>query len=169
MKFSRGFAFISLAIVLVLLVAFVGLGIYTIRLDNVVRAKFEGKRWEIPAKVFARPLEIFNGANVTKSNLTQELKLLNYKKTDVYESPGTYVDKGNKVYIHTRGFDFGDSNEPEQVLEVTLGQSQILDVRSTQQTGTGIARLEPIPVGGIYPRHNEDRVLIQLSSVPQPL
>ena len=169
MKFSRGFAFISLAIVLLLLMAFVGLGIYTIRLDNVVRDKFEGKRWEIPAKVFARPLEVFNGAHITKANLAQELKLLNYKKTDVYESPGTYVDKGNKVYIHTRGFDFGDSSEPEQVLEVTLGQSQILDVRSTQQTGTGIARLEPIPVGGIYPRHNEDRVLIQLSSVPQPL
>lgn len=169
MNLSRGFAFISMVLVIIILAGFVGLGIYTVRLDYIVRDKFEGKRWEIPAKVFARPLELFNGALVTPDNLKQELKLLNYKKTDNYESPGTYVDKGSMVYVHTRGFDFGDSTEPEQVLEITTDGQQVIDVRSTQQNGTGIARLEPILVGGIYPRHNEDRVLIQLPKVPQPL
>lgn len=169
MNLSRGFTFTSMVLVIIILAAFVALGIYTVRLDYIVRGKFEGKRWEIPAKVFARPLELFNGALVTPDNLRQELKLLNYKKTDNYESPGTYVDKGNMVYVHTRGFDFGDSTEPEQVLEVTTDGQQVTDVRSTQQNGTGIARLEPILVGGIYPRHNEDRVLIQLGKVPQPL
>ncbi|XID75636.1 penicillin-binding protein 1B [Alkanindiges sp. WGS2144] len=169
MKFSRGFVFFTMIIIILIMAAFVGLGIYTIRLDNIVREKFEGKRWEIPAKVYARPLELFNGTHVSAAALRQELGLLNYKKADNYESPGTYVDKGSVVYVHTRGFDFGDSTEPEQVLEVTFGQDQVLDIRSTQQTGTGIARLEPILVGGIYPRHNEDRVLVQLSKVPQPL
>lgn len=169
MNLSRGFAFISLVLVIIILAAFVGLGLYTLRLDYIVRDKFEGKRWEIPAKVFARPLELFNGALVTPESLKQELKLLNYKKSDNYTSPGTYVDNGYMVYVHTRGFDFGDSTEPEQVLEITSNGQQIMDVRSTQQNGTGIARLEPILVGGIYPRHNEDRVLIQLGKVPQPL
>lgn len=169
MKSSRGFAFFSLLILVILLIGFIVFSIYMVRLDSIVRDKFEGKRWEIPAKVFARPLELFNGARLTKANVNQELNLLGYKKTDSYQAPGTYVDKGNSLYIHTRGFDFGDSNEPEQVLEVTFGQQQVLDVRSTQQTGTGVARLEPILVGGIYPRHNEDRVLIQLNKVPQPL
>lgn len=169
MNLSRGFALIGMVLVVITLAAFVGLGIYTLRLDHIVRDKFEGKRWEIPAKVFARPLEIFNGALLSPENLDKELKLLNYKKSDNYKSPGTYVDQGGVVYIHTRGFDFGDSTEPEQVLEVTLLDQKVADVRSTQQNGTGIARLEPILVGGIYPRHNEDRVLIQLSKVPQPL
>lgn len=169
MKSSRGFAFFGLLVLVILIIGFVVLGAYMIRLDVIVREKFEGKRWEIPAKVFARPLEIFNGARVSKDNIEQELNLLNYKKSEDYKTPGTFVDNGSKLYIHTRGFDFGDSNEPEQVLEVTLGQQQIMDVRSTQQTGTGIARLEPVLVGGIYPRHNEDRVLIQLANVPQPL
>lgn len=169
MKSSRGFAFFGLLILVILLIGFVILGTYMVRLDVIVREKFEGKRWEIPAKVFARPLEIFNGARVSKDNLQQELSLLNYKSATTYDTPGTFVDQGSKLYVHTRGFDFGDSNEPEQVLEITLGQQQIMDVRSTQQTGTGVARLEPVLVGGIYPRHNEDRVLIQLAKVPQPL
>ena len=108
MNLSRGFALIGMVLVVITLAAFVGLGIYTLRLDHIVRDKFEGKRWEIPAKVFARPLEIFNGALLSPENLDKELKLLNYKKSDNYKSPGTYVDQGGVVYIHTRGFDFGD-------------------------------------------------------------
>lgn len=171
MKASRGLAFISLVIVILLIVGMIAFGMYMVRLDNIVRHKFEGKRWEIPAKVYARPLELFNEAKVSADNLRQELNLLGYKKTEGYQSPGTFVDQGDKVYVHTRGFDFGDSSEPEQVLEINFGQtqSQVVDIRSTQQNGTGIARLEPILVGGIYPRHNEDRVLIQLAKVPQPL
>lgn len=169
MKSSRGFAILALLFFIILLIAFAIFSVYMVHLDNVVREKFEGKRWEIPAKVYARPLELFNGARLTKSSLLQELRLLGYKAADNYKTPGTYVDEGTSFYIHSRGFDFGDSTEPEQVLAITFGQQQILDVRSTQQTGTGIARLEPIQVGGIYPRHNEDRVLIQLDKVPQPL
>ncbi len=41
---------------LVGLVAVAGLAVY---LDAVVQEKFSGKRWTIPAKVYARPLELF--------------------------------------------------------------------------------------------------------------
>ncbi|MFI7935124.1 transglycosylase domain-containing protein, partial [Acinetobacter baumannii] len=39
----------------------------------------------------------------------------------------------------------------------------------TKPSSTGVARLEPLLIGGIYPQHNEDRVLIKLNSVPKPL
>ena len=41
---------------------FIAFSIYLIRLDNIIRNKFEGQRWDIPAKVFARPLEIYANA-----------------------------------------------------------------------------------------------------------
>ena len=34
---------------------------YAIHLDGTVREKFEGKRWALPARVFARPLELYAG------------------------------------------------------------------------------------------------------------
>ncbi|MEI1265038.1 hypothetical protein, partial [Pseudomonas aeruginosa] len=69
---------------------------------------------------------------------------------------------GSNMYVHTRGFDYGDSVEPEQVLELSFANDQVVEVRSTKPSSTGVARLEPLLIGGIYPQHNEDRVLIKL-------
>lgn len=166
---SNGFALIGLILLTLCLIAAIGLGLYMLKLDRVVTEKFEGKRWEIPARVYARPLELYTGASVSSNALKDELKLLNYRKADNYQAAGTWTQQGGHYYVHTRGFDYGDSQDPRQVLKISFADSQIVDIQSTQNNGTGIARLEPVQIGGIYPRHNEDRVLVQLDKVPQPL
>lgn len=169
MKFQRGIGLIALIFFLLIIAAAIAFSIYIVRLDNVIRDKFEGNRWDIPAKVFARPLEIYNNAPVNQTDVEQELKLLGYKSTHSYEKPGSYVQKDGSLYVHTRGFDFGDNVDPEQVLQISFANNQISDVRATKPSSTGIARLEPMLIGGIYPQHNEDRVLIKLNKVPKPL
>lgn len=169
MKFERGIGFFALIFSVLVIGGFIAFSIYVIRLDTVIRNKFEGQRWDIPAKVFARPLEIYTNASISQANFTQELNMLGYKSSDSYTKPGSYVNQGNSMYVHTRGFDFGDSSEPEQVLEVTFSSDQVTDVRATKPSSTGIARLEPMLIGGIYPQHNEDRVLIKLNKVPKTL
>ena len=169
MKFERGIGFFALIFSVLVIGGFIAFSIYVIRLDTVIRNKFEGQRWDIPAKVFARPLEIYTNASISQANFTQELNMLGYKSSDSYTKPGSYVNQGNSMYVHTRGFDFGDSSEPEQVLEVTFSADQVTDVRATKPSSTGIARLEPMLIGGIYPQHNEDRVLIKLNKVPKTL
>ncbi|KOR15907.1 penicillin-binding protein [Acinetobacter sp. C15] len=169
MKFERGIGFFALIFSVLVIGGFIVFSIYVIRLDTVIRNKFEGQRWDIPAKVFARPLEIYTNASISQANFTQELNMLGYKSSDSYTKPGSYVNQGNSMYVHTRGFDFGDSSEPEQVLEVTFSADQVTDVRATKPSSTGIARLEPMLIGGIYPQHNEDRVLIKLNKVPKTL
>ncbi|WP_288383266.1 penicillin-binding protein 1B [uncultured Acinetobacter sp.] len=169
MKFERGIGFFALIFSVLVIGGFIAFSIYVIRLDTVIRNKFEGQRWDIPAKVFARPLEIYTNASISQANFTQELNMLGYKSSDSYTKPGSYVNQGSSMYVHTRGFDFGDSSEPEQVLEVTFGADQVTDVRATKPSSTGIARLEPMLIGGIYPQHNEDRVLIKLNKVPKTL
>ncbi len=169
MKYERGLGFFALIFSVLVISAFVAFSIYLIRLDNIVRDKFEGQRWDIPAKVFARPMEIYVNAPVSQQDLQQELKLLGYKNSDSYAKSGNYVSSGNTLYVHTRGFDFGDRVEPEQVLKVSFNGEQIGDVSATKPSSSGIARLEPLLIGGIYPQHNEDRVLIKLNKVPKPL
>lgn len=169
MKFERGIGFFALIFSVIIIGGFLAFSIYLIRLDNIIREKFEGKRWDIPAKVFARPLELYTNAPVTQTDFSQELGLLGYKSTQNYTKSGSYVVQGNTMYVHTRGFDFGDSTEPEQVLQVSFANDQISDIRATKPSSTGIARLEPLLIGGIYPQHNEDRVLIKLDKVPKTL
>ena len=169
MKSERGIGIIALIFCVLIIGAFLAFSAYLIRLDNLIRDKFEGNRWDIPAKVFARPLEVYANAPVAQDDFEQELKLLGYKGSDSYAKPGSYVAQANSFYVHTRGFDFGDSVDPEQVLQVSFANDVIADVKATKPTNTGIARLEPMLIGGIYPQHNEDRVLIKLDKVPKPL
>lgn len=169
MKSERGLGLLALLFSILVISAFVAFSIYLIRLDNIVRDKFEGQRWDIPAKVFARPMEVYVNAPVSQQDVQRELKLLGYKNSDSYAKSGSFVSTGNILYVHTRGFDFGDRVEPEQVLKVSFNGEQISDVSATKPSSSGIARLEPLLIGGIYPQHNEDRVLIKLNKVPKPL
>ncbi len=171
---NQGLVVISLIILVVLAACIIGLVVYLIRQDSIVRSKFDGQRWEIPAKVFARPLELYVGAAVDEKSVRDELILLGYKKDDHYQASGTFLESGNSLYIHTRGFNFGSSREPEQVLKIKFATSAtsgatIADIQSTEANTSGVVRLEPVLIGGIYPRINEDRVLIKLSDTPQSL
>lgn len=165
----RGFIIILLALLVLAIIALVALGFYIVRLDSVVRTKFEGQRWEIPAKVYARPLELFVGATLDAKSIHDELKRLGYKEDATYQSSGTFADAPNTLFIHTRGFNFGSSKEPEQILKLQFGAGSIASIQTTQPNGMGVARLEPVLIGGIYPRINEDRVLIKLTDTPQSL
>ena len=169
MKSQRGIGIVALLFCILIIGAFLAFSVYLIRLDNVVRTKFEGQRWDIPAKVFARPLQVYNNAPVSQAEFTQELQLLGYKDSDNYSKTGHYVTTGNTLYVHTRGFDFGDHVEPEQILKISFDDGQMRQVSATKPTANGIAQLEPMLIGGIYPQHNEDRVLIKLANVPKPL
>ncbi|MBL8322656.1 MAG: transglycosylase domain-containing protein, partial [Acinetobacter sp.] len=169
MKSERGIGTIAFIFCVLVIGAFVAFSVYLIKIDNIVRAKFEGQRWDIPAKVFARPLEIYTNAPVSQDDLREELKMLGYAGAESYAKTGSFVVSDNEMYVHTRGFDFGDRVEPEQVLKISFGKDQVTDVSATKPSSSGIARLEPLLIGGIYPQHNEDRVLIKLNKVPKPL
>ncbi|MFZ3186348.1 MAG: penicillin-binding protein 1B, partial [Pseudomonas sp.] len=94
---------------LVGLVVLAGYGIY---LDAVVQEKFSGKRWTVPAKVYARPLELFVGQKLTKNDFLTELDALGYRRETSVAGPGAAVVAGNNVELHTRGFQFYEGLEP---------------------------------------------------------
>ncbi|OUR89633.1 hypothetical protein A9Q85_01750, partial [Cycloclasticus sp. 44_32_T64] len=55
------------------------LTVFVFYLDNVVRAQFEGKRWELPAHVFANPVEIYQGLQLSTNKFEALLKDLHYQ------------------------------------------------------------------------------------------
>lgn len=166
---SRGFILTALLVLLVIvLLAVVGLGLYMLHLDGVVRDKFEGRRWAIPARVYARPLELYAGAPLAQRDVLEELRLLHYRQRNP-ASAGSWQQKGNELVVHTRGFTFGDGLEKPQVLRLRFAGNTIADVASTERNERGLVRLEPLVIGGIYPRHNEDRLLMQLKEAPKYL
>lgn len=149
------------------LVAAVALGAYMIYLDGIVQEKFSGKRWTIPAKVYARPLELYVGQKLKPNDFVLELSALGYRKEVAAKSQGEYSVNGYTVDVFTRGFTFYDGQEPALPLRVQFSGDF---VASLSQLSDGkpyaVARLEPVLLGGIYPAHTEDRILIQLKDAP---
>jgi len=139
---------------------------YVLKQDDVVRTKFEGKRWSLPARVFARPLELYEGKVLSSQDLEQELHLLRYRLGSG-SSTGTYVKRGSTFEIHTRGFKFASDLEEERLIRVTISKGRVSSIANVDNaTPLSLVRLEPILIGNFYPHHNEDRVLVQLDEVP---
>ena len=59
---------------LVFLIFALALAAYCVYLDNIVRSQFEGKRFALPARVYARPLEIFPGKTLALAELHRVLE-----------------------------------------------------------------------------------------------
>ncbi|MGM0951780.1 MAG: penicillin-binding protein 1B [Pseudomonadota bacterium] len=141
---------------------------WMIYLDAEVTSRFEGRRFEVPSRVYARPLELYDGASVTASGLVTELEMAGYRSGDGLR-PGSYQRNGERFVISTRGFEFPDGEEPRRQLSLTIKDDRVnsLSVRSGPESA--VIRLEPARIGGIYPAHREDRVLVQLADVPERL
>ncbi|KTT10833.1 penicillin-binding protein [Pseudomonas oryzihabitans] len=148
---------------LVALVALAGLCIY---LDAVVQEKFSGKRWTIPAKVYARPLELFNGVKLSRDDFLTELDALGYRREKTLDGPGSVSVGASTVDLDTRGFQFYEGMEPPRAIRVRFAGSTVSSVTSLDGHNIAVARLEPLMIGGIYPAHNEDRILIKLDQAP---
>ena len=135
-------------------------------LDAQIRSRFEGHRWSLPAKVYARPLELFNGKQLASGQLEYELTQLGYRFVKNAKAPGQVQKTNEGMVIYSRGFRYVDGDQPGRLVAVSMNGHKIMGLRQTNGMSVALLRLEPQLVGGIYPAHNEDRELIQLDDLP---
>lgn len=168
-KAKKQSGFLKKILVLFFKLSLLGLvlgGIGLIYLDVQIKQKFEGKRWALPAKVYARPLELYPGQVIDRAALKSELKGLGYRFVNRANQPGMVEWATSRARVYTRGFNFSDGNEPAQSLLISFSGNQIASIKNAQGGAVALSRLEPILIGGIYPKDNEDRDLIRLEQAP---
>ncbi|MCO7612080.1 MULTISPECIES: penicillin-binding protein 1B [Pseudomonas] len=153
----------ALKLSLVGLVVLAGFAVY---LDAVVQEKFSGKRWTIPAKVYARPLELFVGQKLSKEDFLTELDALGYRRESVANGPGAAAVSGNTVDLNTRGFQFYEGLEQAQAVRVRFSGDYVAELSGSKGAKLAVVRLEPLLIGGLYPKNLEDRILIKIDQVP---
>jgi penicillin-binding protein 1B len=146
-----------------LLAAAVGI----IHLDSTVRERFEGKRFALPARVYARPLELYPGRKLRSEDLMAELALLGYREIPEPREPGTFRWAGRSVELVTRPFVYGDGPQESLALRVDISGGRVAAI-ADRGAGTmlDLVRLDPVLIGGIYPGNNEDRILVRLEEIP---
>jgi len=140
---------------------------YTLFLDWRVRDEFEGRRFALPARIYARPLELHAGLRLPPAALEQELRDLGYRNSPRESEWGWFSRTSDGFEIAIRQFVFWDG--PQQALRVRLAfdGATLASLRDAQGKDLDLVRLEPPLIGGIYPANNEDRVLVRLEEVPR--
>ncbi len=137
-------------------------------LDIRVRSQFEGRRWQVPARIYARPLELYPGAPVSMAEAIRELESVGYHRAGRLTRPASYRVDGATLELRTRRFAFWDAEEPERTIAIRFRGARVAGLRE-QGAEAALARLEPRLVGRIHPAHREDRILVRLDEVPRAL
>lgn len=142
--------------------------IYLAYLDHKVTTMFEGRLWQLPARVYARPLELYEGKSLSTQDLLAELRLLNYKRVSAIPAkPGQYHNWGNQFEIKTRGFRFYDGEEKSVSVRLGIDDGRVSSLNDIYgDAPLAIVRFDPAYLTGIFPTHSEDRILLKIDEVP---
>ena len=142
---------------------------FTLYLDFRVRGEFEGRRFALPARIYARPLELHAGLRIAQSDVIDELRENGYREGIREGDSGWFVRDGDWIEIAVRPFRFWDGPQSALRVRANFDANGVSRVQNGQGLDLPLVRLEPVAIGGIYPGNNQDRVLVRLSEVPKPL
>jgi penicillin-binding protein 1B len=143
--------------------------LWIVYLDVQVRERFDGRKWKLPAQVYAQPLEMYEGQLLTLDELKLELVALDYQEVKRVRKPGEVRYFWGGVEIFSRGFSaYGETEKPQNFI-VRIQDNKVQELKSASNSGVSLVRLEPALIGGIYPRLQQDRELVQLEGIPKLL
>src|SRR5437762_9539808 len=91
-----------------LLIALLGVSAFTLYLDLRVKSEFEGRRFALPARIYARPLELHAGLRIALPDVLDELRDLGYRDGTREAQSGWYALDGERLQIALRPFVFWD-------------------------------------------------------------
>lgn len=166
---ARGKTWFKRSVVFVLVPGFLlGFLFYLVFLDQRITQRFEGRIWQLPAHVYARPLELYIGKSISTEQLSFELSYLNYQKVEqLPQKSAEYRHWQNLFEIKTRDFIFWDGKEPAHTIRVKIENNKVVElINIYSNSNADLVRFDAGYLTGIFPSHSQDRVLLKLDEVP---
>ncbi|MGB8328259.1 MAG: penicillin-binding protein 1B [Steroidobacteraceae bacterium] len=151
------FAVLGLLIVLVAWMTF---------LDRQVVREFQIRRWSEPARVYAEPLELYAGLGLSQSAVEQELRRLGYRRVERPDAAGTYSRTGTRLWLHARPVRFYDEARAARTVAISFGNTAIASIQDAAGKSLGAFRLDPLPIGSVFPEHGGDRIVLAPNEIP---
>ena len=143
---------------------------YALYLNHEVGQRFDQLRWQIPTRVYGRPLELAPGLALDAATLKTELDAAGYRDDGTGARPGSYVRDGGRWAISSRGFNDVDGAVAPRRLEVRLSGGKVASVREAgAKQALKSARLDPARIATLYGQQQEERRLVQIREVPELL
>jgi penicillin-binding protein 1B len=131
-----------------------------------ITTEFDARAWNVPAQVYAAPLELYEGRRLTADGIVQELRRLGYGPVAGSLAHGLFRREGNTVDVRRRAFFYDDATVPEQSLHIEVRNGRVAKLQDGDGGALGLARLEPMLIGNVFPTHGEDRLIVEPDEVP---
>jgi penicillin-binding protein 1B len=142
---------------------------YMLYLNHQVGERFGKLRWQVPTRVYARPLILRTGLAMDAQTLKTELDAASYHGGDGKRS-GTYARNGARWRISSRGYDDVDGRVAPAQLDVTLSGGEVVAIRDVgSRKALRSARLDPARIATLYGQQQEERRLVRIEEVPELL
>jgi len=146
--------------------------VVVIRLDRVVRERFEGQRFRVPSRVYSTPSIVYPGLEVELADLRGTLVRLGYREAsgDGALEQGQYSWQAHRVRVQLRAFEHPTRSEPARdvVFRIRGGFiEEILELPSGHTLGAVL--IEPEQLGAYYGPDRSQRELIGLEDLPPHL
>ena len=126
--------------------------VYSIYLDRMVTRQFEGRRWTLPAQVYAAPLELYAGPGTARRSIEQELQRLQYRSIAEPSARARIGARQTRLDVALRAARFADETRPSQRPHDQHGCPTASPACATAVARTvPIVRLEPLLIGSIFP------------------
>ena len=143
------------------------LGPYLVWLDSQIRVRFDDLAWDLPSRVYARPLLLQPGMPMKVQALRLELDAARYAKSDAATLPGTYAQNENGFIIARRAFVGLDGRVAARRIAVTIAASRIATLADADTSAAlDEARLEPARIATLYGAEQEERRVVKLEQLP---
>ena len=142
------------------------LSLWIVSLDYQIRKQFEGRRWTLPAKVYAQPFELYAGQSISVDELQRTLQRLGYTQSAQISRTGHFQRKGNQIDLVSRPFHFADENRGQHTLSIRFANSHIERMWNSKSEDVPVFRLDPLLIGSIYPTQGEDRIIVTTQETP---
>ena len=142
---------------------------YVISLNKEVTQRFGQLQWQLPTRVYGRPLQLAPDTAMDTATLKTELDAAGYYEGDGVRE-GTYANKDGQWKIASRGFTDISGQIPAQRIELMISNKRVARLKDVEtQKPLRLARLDPARIATLYGAHQEERRLVRLDEVPDLL
>ncbi len=141
-------------------------------LEDRVEARFQGRLFAVPSRVYSRPLELRPGTDIERIRLRERLDRMGYLVAVSAKRPlrpGEYRKSAELLEIYRRAVRLPDRNDPARLFALRLTGTRIAAVRDPAGDLLASATLEPEIIAQFHGVERADRRLEALADVPPAL
>ncbi|MFQ5697520.1 MAG: PBP1A family penicillin-binding protein [Myxococcota bacterium] len=161
------------AIVAIGLLAAALLGLYTLRsLQAQVEARFQGRLFAVPSRVYAAPVELYPGCPETRPRLLEDLERIDDRRVESAREvgPGEYFVSDREIVLGRRPFRGPGGADSGGLLRIRFApDGSIESLEGAGGRALAAVQLRPERIAELYGPGRQDRRLVRLDEVPRVL